>query len=133
MTLFFHLWFFLWTFHLISHIFHPLSTFDFIYCTTLMILLLLFSFILSVICSFMSFILSIITVFSYMFSVFWYCALSCFVFLIAWYPFLSFSWKFSLLTWCYFILLLTISRGYFRNWGQCLEDIKKDTFSLQRV
>ena len=79
-------WFFLWTFHLISHIFPPLSTFDFICCyfddspTSIF-----FHFILLYMCPFMSFIFSIITVFSYIFCVliFWYCcALSFFVFLI---------------------------------------------------
>ena len=44
-----------------------------------MILLLLFSSILSVTCSFMSFILSVIIVFSFIFSVFWYCALCFFL------------------------------------------------------
>ena len=102
-------WFFLWTSRVTSHIFSPLSTFDLICCATLMILLLLFSFILSVMCSFMSFILSIITVFSYIFSVFWYCALSFFLcLLIALYPFLGFACRFSPLPWCYFVLPLTI-------------------------
>ena len=59
--------FFLWTFRLISHIFPPLFTFDFIYCATLMIFLLLISFILSVMCFFMNFVLSINTVFLYIF------------------------------------------------------------------
>ena len=102
-------WFFLWTFYVIFHIFSPLSKFDFICYAILMILLLRFPYILSVICSFMSFILSFITVFSYIFSVFWYCALKFFsVFLIAWYGFLDFTWNVSLLPLCYFVLPLTI-------------------------
>lgn len=51
---------FFWTFCVISYIFPPFSTFDFIFSATLMILPLLFSFILSVVCRFMSSVLFIL-------------------------------------------------------------------------
>ena len=71
--------------------------------------MLLFFFILSAMCFLMSFILSIMTAFSYIFSVFWYCALSFFLCLLfVLYPFFDFACRFSLLPWCYFVLPLDI-------------------------
>ena len=77
-----------------------------------MIFLLLFSFILSVIC------------FSWFFSFYYYCLLIyifcalifCSQFFpviwITWYPLFGFAWKFSLLPWCYFVLPLTIYHSF---------------------
>ena len=103
-------WFFFWTFRLTSDIFPPLSTFDFIFCATLMIFLLFcfLSFYLLYVPWWILFFVSLLS--SHIYFLCFDIVLLIFfsVFLIELYHFLDFSWRFSLLPWCYFVLPLTI-------------------------
>ena len=97
-------WFFIWTYSLIFHIFLPLSTFD-------SILLCYFDY--SPDSIFLYFVCyGFLYVIIYIFCVFILCSQSFSVFVIEWYPFLNFAWKFSLLPWCYSVLHLTIHHSF---------------------
>ena len=107
-------WFFFWTFRLTSDIFPPLSTFDFIFCATLMIFLLFcfLSFYLLYVPWWILFFVSLLS--SHIYFLCFDIVLLIFfsVFLIELYHFLDFSWRFSLLPWCYFVLPLTIYHSF---------------------